>query len=247
MVWLVLPLLPSSVTIGPPPAALDAHPTLLVLQLVALLLFTAAPVGFLRRAEATGDVLLRWLAAGSLLAAFSRLHYALYPSIYSEWVYTGDVLRLGFYAMLLAGAADRALDESRRAIAALSRDGDDPLDLALAQATHEVAERVGASVKLDLQAGADLAPAQRESLIRIAREAVSNAGRHSGARDVAVCLAVNGRVELRVRDHGIGFDPAATPHGRFGLVSMRERAEALGAEFQIISSPGGGTSVEVIL
>jgi signal transduction histidine kinase len=48
--------------------------------------------------------LLRWLAAGAALGACARVNYLLFPSLYSEWLYTGDLLRLGFYLMLLVGA-----------------------------------------------------------------------------------------------------------------------------------------------
>ena len=288
---------------------IGAHPSILLVQLVAMLLFTAAAFGFIRRSERTGDQLMRWLAAGALLAAFSRLHYVLVPSLYSDWVYTGDILRLGFYALLLLGAvgeirrywggladaattderrriardlhdglaqelayiavqtrwlsqhgddggetlrsvtaaAERALDESRRAIAALTRADDEPLDLALAQAAEEVADRVGTQVRLDLARVRPVEADAQEALLRIAREAIANAGRHSGAEEVLVRLSQNGSVRLEITDQGRGFDTDAAPQDRFGLISMRERAEALNAEFFVISSPGRGTTVEVAL
>ena len=40
-----------------------------------------------------------------MLAAFARVNYLLFPSLYTEWAYSGDALRLGFYLLLLAGAA----------------------------------------------------------------------------------------------------------------------------------------------
>jgi signal transduction histidine kinase len=52
---------------------------------------------------------------------------------------------------------------------------------------------------------------------------------------------------LRIADNGAGFDPGGAGDGRFGLVSMRERAERLGARFSIESEPGRGTRVEVAL
>lgn len=309
--WLLLPMLPAGVVVGGRGVmrpTLDAHPAVVSLQALSLLLFTVAAFGFIRRSDRTGDELMRWLAAASLLAAFSRLHYLLYPSLYSGWIYTGDLLRLGFYLLLLVGAmgeirrywqrmaegaalderrriardlhdglaqelafiatqtrwlrahdgdgetaralnaaADRALDESRRAIATLTREADEPLEIALAQAAEEVADRVGTEVRLDLEPGAEVDPRTREGLIRIAREAIANAGRHSKAEEILVRLSVNGRVTLQVADEGVGFDVDSVRPDRFGLVSMRERAEALDAEFLVISSPGRGTSVEVAL
>jgi NarL family two-component system sensor histidine kinase LiaS len=129
----------------------------------------------------------------------------------------------------------------------LTRDVDVPLDVALAQAAEEVADRVGTDVRLELDTGAVVDAATREGLIRIAREAIANAGRHSHADEVVVHLSVNGQIRLRVADDGDGFDVDSVRPDRYGLVSMRERAKALNAEFEVTSSPGRGTSVEVAL
>jgi signal transduction histidine kinase len=151
----------------------------------------------------------------------------------------------------ISAAAERALNDSRRAIAALTRPLDEPLDLALAQAAEDVAARTGAALSLDLEPGIVVAePRTREELVRIACEAVANAARHSAATTVRVELRNGDRIRLRVVDDGVGFDlGSATPDGagRFGLVSMRERAAALGADFDIRSGPGTGTAVEVTL
>jgi signal transduction histidine kinase len=149
----------------------------------------------------------------------------------------------------ISAAAERALNDSRRAIAALTRPLDEPLDLALAQAAEDVAARTGASLFLDLEPGIVVTEAKtREELVRIACEAVANAARHSAAGTVRVELRNGDRIRLRVVDDGVGFDSAVpTEAGRFGLASMRERAAALGAEFDIRSQPGSGTAVEVTL
>jgi signal transduction histidine kinase len=52
---------------------------------------------------------------------------------------------------------------------------------------------------------------------------------------------------LRIADDGSGFDPTHTRVGGFGLVSMRERAEALGGRFRLESEAGSGTQIEVRL
>jgi len=309
LVSLATPVLPPGIGPGPQDAAaaVEPHALLMATQLIGLGLFTAASVGFVHRSARTGDELMRWLSAGALLASFARLHYVLYPSAYTQWVYTGDILRLGFYGLLLVGAvseirrywqrmaeglaeeerrrvardlhdglaqelafisaqarwleheategtiqsvigaASRALDESRRAIAALTRPVDEPLEVALAQAAEEVADRVGTTVSLDLEAGIEVAADAREDLIRIAREAIANAGRHSQAEQVQVRLYLNGQRRLVIHDDGVGFRLDQTRPDRFGLVSMRERARALGADIQIRTSPGQGTTVEVAL
>ena len=102
----------------------------------------------------------------------------------------------------------------------------------------------------DLRPPGAAAPAgagERE-LWRVAEEALSNALRHAEASAVAVTVAADGPgggTVLSVADDGVGFDPAARSIAarRLGLISMRERAEALGGTFEIVSSPGQGTTV----
>lgn len=107
---------------------------LLAVQAASMALFTIAAVGFARRAERTGDELLAWIAIGMALAAMSRLNYFLFPSIYSEWVFSGDVLRFSTYLVILVGAlrqiaayqraaATAAVVEERSRIAADLHDG----------------------------------------------------------------------------------------------------------------------------
>jgi signal transduction histidine kinase len=299
-------------TITPGDAArpdIPAHTGLLALQLVAMIAFAAAAVGFARRAASTDDPFFHALAIGVTLAAFARVHYFLYPPFESDWVYSGDLFRLGFYLVLLvaaareiegywvglaqtavleerrriardlhdgvaqelafigrrarrlgddaaaeqvAASAERALADSRRAIAALTRPLDEPLDQVLAQAVEEVASRSGVDVALELDPSADAKPAAREALVRIACEAVTNAARHGHASTVRLELAGAGGngVRMRVVDDGTGFDPGDVEmhaHGGFGLISMRERAHALGGELHVRSQPGTGTEVEVEL
>jgi len=89
-------------------------------------------------------------------------------------------------------------------------------------------------------------------LFGAARELLANAAVHSHAGNVSVELFErNGSVELAVRDDGRGFDlgalPARVAEGHIGLQSQRERVESAGGRFDIRSSPGRGTEVEVRL
>jgi signal transduction histidine kinase len=94
-----------------------------------------------------------------------------------------------------------------------------------------------------------LPPSQEEALLRVAQEALHNALRHSGAARVDLelrGLRPHGAL-LRVTDDGAGFDPDAVRRaGRhLGLVSMRDRAAAIGGELRVQSGPGKGTVVEL--
>ncbi len=149
----------------------------------------------------------------------------------------------------LEDTSRRALDESRLAIGALARPGDEPLDVALESAVADLAERMGTSVRLRLSPGVEVEPPTRDALLRIVREAMTNAVRHGGATAVSVELEAGSGLRLRVVDDGQGFavdDAAGAPAG-FGLVSMRERAEALGGRLTVASRPGQGTRVELVL
>ena len=93
------------------------------------------------------------------------------------------------------------------------------------------------------------APEARAILYRVALEALTNVRKHANASMVEVLLERRGvGVALRVRDDGAGFDlpepDAPAEPGHFGLVSMRERAEAAGGRFAMSSTPGSGTTVE---
>jgi signal transduction histidine kinase len=299
--------------IGLDPATSPLHPhawavgngVIVTSQLAIAVLFAIAAVGFTKRAEREGDELLLWLGAGAAVAAVARVNYFIFPSLYSEWVYTGDAFRLLWHVLLFVGAAreiriyqrafaesrvveerrriarelhdglaqelafiantahelvafdgeagqlrqvasaaQRGLDESRRAIAALTRDGDDPFDIALVQAVEEVGRRLGARVQVDAEPDVEIEPREQEQMLRIVREAVTNAARHAHADLVRVELTNGGPVRVRIEDDGVGFDPAAGSPTGFGLVTMRERAAAIGGAFRVDSEPGRGTTIE---
>jgi PAS domain S-box-containing protein len=115
--------------------------------------------------------------------------------------------------------------------------------------TEEFAKRSGLKIELDLPA-ADLVrdDALATALFRIVQESLTNIARHAAANTVAVRLAVEGEeLVLTVRDDGKGLAEEARHGNGIGLVSMRERATALGGQLSIASGPGGGTTVKVTL
>ncbi len=85
------------------------------------------------------------------------------------------------------------------------------------------------------------------NLLRIGQEAVANAFKHGHASQVRIELQyASDRVILKVSDDGLGFGPdQSSSAGHFGLLDMRERAEALGSHLQIESAPGRGTQITV--
>ena len=91
-----------------------------------------------------------------------------------------------------------------------------------------------------------LEPGVEVAVYRIAQEALANANRHADARSIALTLAtIDGSLTLEVRDDGCGFDPAHHRGQALGLLSMEERALALGGRLQVQSTPGGGTVIRL--
>jgi len=84
-------------------------------------------------------------------------------------------------------------------------------------------------------------------MFRIVQEAVRNAAKHSGANEVNVELSGFGdRIELRVSDSGVGFDPQSEKGRRgLGLLSMSERLRLIGGDLTVESEPSHGTRIRV--
>jgi signal transduction histidine kinase len=144
---------------------------------------------------------------------------------------------------------DRAgvlIDELRRLCSDLRPPALDQLGLAAAlrALAREMTVR-GLPVEICLE-NLVLSDAAAIGLYRIAQEALSNTWRHAGAS--RACLELvrrKGRIEMIACDDGCGFDPASAwgLDGRFGLLGMSERAQALGGGCKVESAPGKGTRV----
>jgi PAS domain S-box-containing protein len=99
---------------------------------------------------------------------------------------------------------------------------------------------------IDAYAARSLTARQAQDVLLIAREAVSNSLRHSGAKTLVVVLSTrrDGSLRLVVADDGCGFNPEAEMRGH-GLRNMRMRAEAIGARLRVLSKPRQATRVVV--
>jgi signal transduction histidine kinase len=150
-------------------------------------------------------------------------------------------------------AARRALAASRGSIVELSAAHAPSTAAAIRGVADEIevrfSIRVTVTVKPDDDDTDDLAPHDREHVVRIAREAMMNAVRHGGATLVDVLLNTEHESPLlRVIDNGSGIDDAAAqkPNG-FGLRTMRARAHSLGGELVTRRREAGGTELELLL
>jgi signal transduction histidine kinase len=103
-------------------------------------------------------------------------------------------------------------------------------------------------LNVHLEAGEEplpLTPEVRLAIYRIVQEALHNALRHAAADEAVVRFEVIDDVlRVTIRDNGAGFNPEHTARPTaLGLLSMRERAAAIGAAFAVMSRPGDGTTV----
>ncbi|MDD9148042.1 MULTISPECIES: sensor histidine kinase [unclassified Sporolactobacillus] len=82
------------------------------------------------------------------------------------------------------------------------------------------------------------------ALFRLMQEAVQNACSHAHPKHIAVRLEFrNDRVQMQVKDDGIGFDQSVKKEGSYGLIGMKERTELLNGKLVIHSAIGKGTSI----
>jgi PAS domain S-box-containing protein len=112
------------------------------------------------------------------------------------------------------------------------------------------AARTGLEVSIVGEDTPRLKPELEIVLFRIAQEALNNVAKHAQARHVdATLTSSGGDWSLSITDDGVGFDivPDGAPRadGGFGIVTMRERARAIGGRLQVRRRVEGGTSVVV--
>jgi nitrate/nitrite-specific signal transduction histidine kinase len=101
-------------------------------------------------------------------------------------------------------------------------------------------------IKLSIEGDREYPPDVQVALYRITQEALNNVIKYAHAKEVRLeLLQTDSFVEIAVRDDGIGFDRTSVPANHFGLKIMQERAEAIGAELQIVSTPGAGSHITV--
>jgi PAS domain S-box-containing protein len=116
----------------------------------------------------------------------------------------------------------------------------------LRQLGDTITGRARLPVTLEISGNILLPSEVKIALYRIAQEALNNVAKHSRANAARVELEYRqDRVLLRVSDNGTGFEKSALPHNCFGVRIMRERASAAGADLQIDSNIGLGTTVTV--
>jgi signal transduction histidine kinase len=148
--------------------------------------------------------------------------------------------------------AHAGLNEARSAIAQMRSNSvrDTGLGPALSKAVERFKDRTGLNVELMIDGDAARFGDERADVIfRMTEEALRNIERHARATRVRVSLQAADRshLTLLIEDDGIGFDPAVSRPGHFGLIGLREQAQLIGADVAIESAPDRGARVRVSL
>lgn len=114
--------------------------------------------------------------------------------------------------------------------------------------SRQIVNGAGIDIQIETSGRAEpLSEIFEENLLRIGQEAITNAVKHSGAKNVKVELQFNPeKVALQIKDDGRGFVPetcVGPNEGHFGLLGIRERAERMGGQANVTSAPGAGTCI----
>lgn len=186
------------------------------------------------------------------------LHDSVSQALYSQTLYAEAAIRqlasdnperAAQHLQQLKETARQALGEMRLLIFELRPS---PLEaeglVAALQARLDAVEaRAGVKTEVTVDLPVPLPTAAETGLYWIAQESLNNALKHAQASHIALHLwTAPGRIGLRIRDDGVGFDPLAGPgRNSFGLAGMQERCDQLGWRLSIESAPAAGTTIQV--
>jgi signal transduction histidine kinase len=147
----------------------------------------------------------------------------------------------------LRAQAHACLREARQAVCNIREFESESLDLAAE--LRRSGERLSTEVDFSVEGvRRQITSGLGEHLLRIGKEAMANAARHSCAEQIRVRLNYGAdSIGLEISDNGNGFDPeqALSASGHFGLRTMRERAQQIRASITIVSNLTRGTRVQV--
>ena len=225
--------------------------------------FSTYDVRLLRAYGAQASILLERsllyeeVAAGAILQERSRL---------AREIHDGLAQHLAFLKMRVAwlrrapssvsarqlqeveAVLETALIEARHAITTLRSELQ---SASCAEAIARYAEEFGQVSGLQVMVTGDehvpeVGPKTRVELLRVVQEALNNVRKHAHANNIWIELKADQRgIEVMIRDDGTGFSSLQSEQGHFGLEIMRERAESVGGQLLLASTPNSGTEVRV--
>ncbi len=147
----------------------------------------------------------------------------------------------------------QATEEGRAALNSLRASTTEKNDLAEAfrRAIDECGRATRAKISFSVAGESrEMHPVVRDEIYRIGYEAIRNSCAHSGGDRLEVTLKYGHDLTLSISDNGEGIDPEVVKKGKeghFGLRGMRERAERIGSRFTLVSPPGSGTAITLVV
>jgi len=120
------------------------------------------------------------------------------------------------------------------------------LEEALGRWFPDYCRQNGLQGTLDIQTGERISEGKEHQLFLVIQEAMANVVKHAEAQSVRLFLGDTGsQISLTIEDDGLGFKGGQVRPGGYGLSTMRERAQKLGGDAEIVTKPGSGTRVRV--
>jgi signal transduction histidine kinase len=166
---------------------------------------------------------------------------------------SADPLRMHGALEQLSTWLGRATEEGRAALNSLRTSTTETNDLAEAFRRSIEECRIHSSMEASFYVVglvSEMHPIVRDEIYRIGYEAICNASAHSQAAHLQVELTYAEDLILRVRDNGVGIDPAIVDEGKeghFGLQGMRERARRIMAKLTVETSVESGTEIKLVV
>lgn len=129
------------------------------------------------------------------------------------------------------------------------------LEVKLSDLLHQLADAVTGRARIPVTVAVEGGGGKEDALpsevqvafYRIAQESLNNIAKHSGASRASVKMYQTAEgVSMEIEDDGRGFDPSNVPSNHLGLNIMRERADAIGAELEIVASKGKPTRIKAV-
>ncbi|TLN03046.1 hypothetical protein FDZ74_14925, partial [bacterium] len=162
----------------------------------------------------------------------------------------GDYPRLNLAIKQSYQALSEAYIDTRKAIDDLRLGPQEDLRGWLAQLAQDYERDYAIPIRNEIAGDIPTLPSEIQAqLLRIIQEALNNVRKHARATEVALHVHPwEQDLVFEVQDNGCGFSLEEVPEvSRYGLRGMRERSAAIGADFQVISQPGQGTTVRISL
>lgn len=140
------------------------------------------------------------------------------------------------------------LTEARQVIDDLRQTGVLDLEDGVHQAVERFQATTGFPCELEMVIEANVPAASAEIALRAISEGLTNIARHARATRAWLRVYTRaGRLEIELRDDGVGFDPAAIQPGHYGLLGIRERVRLAQGEFALDGRPGQGACLKLSL